>query len=152
MKLAAELGSDIPFFLAQSAAWCRGRGEIVEPASLPNSIPILLIKPPFAVHTPWAYQQWRESLEIPGVDYSAQKMPWGELVNDLERPVFQKYFQLAEWKRWLLAQSEVAGALMSGSGSTMFAVLRTKDAGMPLAKRFAAQFGQNLWFGLTETV
>ena len=152
MKLAGELGSDIPFFFVQGAAWCRGRGEIVEPASLPSSLPILLVKPPFAVPTPWAYQQWHDSLEIPGVDYSAQKMPWGELVNDLERPVFQKYFQLPEWKRWLRAQPEVAGALMSGSGSTMFAVLRSKEAGMSLAERFAAEFGQNLWFGLTETV
>ena len=50
--------------------------------------------------------------------------PWGELVNDLERPVFEKYLLLADLKMWLLAQPEVVGALLSGSGSTLFAVLR----------------------------
>jgi 4-diphosphocytidyl-2-C-methyl-D-erythritol kinase len=152
VDLAAAIGSDIPFFLVQGVARCRGRGEIVEPATLPETLPVLLIKPPFGVPTPWAYQQWKDSLEIPGIDYEPQKLPWGELVNDLERPVFQKFLQLAEMKRWLLAQPETAGALMSGSGSTMFAVLRSKAEGMELAQRVAVEFGQNLWVGLTETV
>ena len=72
------------------------------------------------------------------------------LVN--ERPVFEKFIQLAEMKRWLLAQPEAAGALMSGSGSTMFAVLREPAAGPALAEKVAAQFGRNLWLALTETV
>jgi 4-diphosphocytidyl-2-C-methyl-D-erythritol kinase len=151
-ELAAAIGSDVPFFLAQGAARCRGRGEKVEPATLAWSLPVLLIKAPFGVPTPWAYQQWKDSIEIPGIEYGPQKFPWGELINDLERPVFQKYLQLAEMKRWLLAQPEAAGALMSGSGSTMFAVLRSKESGMRLAERVAIEFGQNLWVGLAETV
>lgn len=150
-RAAAELGSDIPFFIYQSAARCTGRGEIVEPCEVP-SLPLLLIKPPFGVPTPWAYRQWRDSREIPGVNYGEQTFSWGALVNDLERPVFEKYIQLAEIKRWLLQQPEAAGALMSGSGSTIFAVLREKVAGMDLAGRVAAQFGPDLWIALTETV
>ncbi len=149
--LAAGLGSDIPFFVHQSAAWCRGRGEIVEPCKLP-SLPLLFIKPPFAVSTPWAYRRWRDSLEIPEMTYAAQKFPWGELVNDLERPVFEKWIQLAELKRWLLGQPEAAGALMSGSGSAVFALLRDKAAGTSLAGKVTEQFGENLWVRLTETV
>jgi 4-diphosphocytidyl-2-C-methyl-D-erythritol kinase len=149
--LAAELGSDVPFFLYQSAAWCRGRGEIVEPCAL-TPLPVLLIKPPFGVPTPWAYQRWRDSLEIPGIAYAAQPSAWGELVNDLERPVFEKFLQLAELKSWLLAQPETAGALMSGSGSTVFALLHDKAAGMALAERFLAEFGTTFWLGLAETV
>lgn len=152
MPLAASLGSDVPFFLVQSAAWCRGRGEKVEAAPLKQSVPVLLIKPPFGVPTPWAYKQWRDSLEIPGLDYGPQKFAWGELVNDLERPVFEKFLQLAEWKRRLREQPEVDGALMSGSGSTVFAVLKSRDVGMGLAQRVAAEFGPNLWVGLAETV
>jgi 4-diphosphocytidyl-2-C-methyl-D-erythritol kinase len=151
-RIAAVLGSDVPFFLAQSAAWCRGRGELVEPAPLPQQAQLFLIKPPFGVPTPWAYRQWQDSLEIPGLDYGAQKLPWGELVNDLERPVFEKYLQLPQLKQWLLRQEEVAGALMSGSGSTMFAVLRTQPAGPALAEKFVAEFGTNFWLGLAETV
>jgi 4-diphosphocytidyl-2-C-methyl-D-erythritol kinase len=116
------------------------------------TLPLLLIKPPFGVSTPWAYQHWRDSVEIPGVPYEAQGFPWGSLMNDLERPVFEKYVQLAEWKRWLLGQPEVAGALMSGSGSTVFAVLRDGGGGEALAQRVIAEFGTELWIGLAQTV
>ena len=153
-RIAAEIGSDIPFFLARGAAWCRGRGELVEPSALPHSLPLLLIKPPFGVPTPWAYQRWRDSLEIPGVLYAPQILEAVggiTLMNDLERPVFEKFIQLAEMKRWLLEQPEVAAALMSGSGSTMFAVLREKSLGPALSEKARAQFGPHTWLALTET-
>lgn len=150
--MAAELGSDIPFFIYQSAAVIRGRGEHVEPVNFPHALPLLLIKPPFGVPTPWAYKQWRDSQEIPGVSYAAQSFPWGELVNDLERPVFAKYIFLADLKTWLLQQPEVTGALMSGSGSTVFAVLREKEAVASLGNRIGAEFGTNLWCCACETV
>ena len=151
-RIAAEIGSDVPFFLARSAAWCRGRGEIVEPCALPGALPLLLIKPSFGVPTPWAYQRWRDSLEIPGVPYAPQQFGWGTLVNDLERPVFEKFIQLAEMKRWLLEQPGTAGALMSGSGSTVFALLREKGDGPALSEKARAQFGPHTWLALTETV
>ena len=150
--MAADLGSDIPFFIYQSAAMIRGRGEQVEPIEFPHALPLLLIKPPFGVPTPWAYQQWRDSREIPGVRYAAQTFAWGSLVNELERPVFQKYIFLADVKSWLLQQPEVAGALMSGSGSTVFALLREKESAAALSSRVAAEFGTNLWCCLCETV
>lgn len=151
-KLAAELGSDVPFFIAQSAAWCRGRGEQVSAAEFPHRLPLLLIKPPFGVPTPWAYQRWKDSREIPGVHYAEQTFPWGTLVNELERPVFEKFVFLAGLKTWLLAQPEVAGALLSGSGSTVLAVLREKSAAEALGMRLAAEFGQDLWVYLAETL
>jgi 4-diphosphocytidyl-2-C-methyl-D-erythritol kinase len=151
-RIAAEIGSDVPFFLARSAAVCRGRGEVVEPCVLPRSLPLLLIKPPFGVPTPWAYQRWRDSLEIPGVPYAPQTPGGITLVNDLERPVFEKFIQLAEMKRWLLDQPETAGALMSGSGSTVFALLCEKAAGPALVEKARTQFGEHTWLMLTETV
>ena len=150
--MAADLGSDIPFFIYQSAAMIRGRGEHVEPVEFPHALPLFLIKPPFGVPTPWAYQQWRDSREIPGVLYAAQTFAWGSLVNELERPVFQKYIFLADVKSWLLQQPEVEGALMSGSGSTVFALLRDKESAAVLSSRVAAEFGTNLWCCLCETV
>jgi 4-diphosphocytidyl-2-C-methyl-D-erythritol kinase len=149
--LAARLGSDIPFFLHRSAAVCRGRGEIVEPADFPHTLQLVLIKPPFGVPTPWAYKQWRDSVELPGVDYGAQNFPWGRLVNDLERPVFEKYIFLAALKRWLFAQPQAAGAMMSGSGSTMFAVARDEAAAGELAEKTRAEFGANLWICVCRT-
>lgn len=150
-ELAAELGSDVPFFVYRSAAMCRGRGERVEPIAFAESLPLLLLKPPFPVPTPLAYQRWRDSRELPGVRYSAQEFAWGELGNDLERPVFEKYLLLAELKTWLLAQPEVAGALMSGSGSTMFAILHSGDSGGDaLAERARSEFGE-LWTCVCST-
>lgn len=144
-EVAAELGSDVPFFIYRSAALCQGRGERVEPLAFPDVVPLLLLKPPFPVPTPLAYQRWQVSREIPGVPYTAQDFSWGTLMNDLERPVFEKYCLLAEMKTWLLEQPEVAGALMSGSGSTVFAVLHSSGASSQLlADRAQAEFG-DIW-------
>jgi len=150
--IAAQLGSDIPFFIYRSAAVCRGRGELVEPVNFPHKLPLLLIKPPFGVPTPWAYKCWAGSVEIPDVPYAPQYFPWGKLVNDLERPVFEKYLFLALLKRWLLAQPEVAGALMSGSGSTTLAVLRDESMAGSLTERVRAEFGAELWVCGCSTV
>ncbi len=141
----------MPFFIYRAAAMCRGRGEKVEPVTLAQSLPLLLLKPSFPVPTPLAYQRWRGSRELPGVQYDEQAFSWGHLVNDLERPVFEKFFLLAEIKTWLLAQPEVAGALMSGSGSTSFAVLRSPDAAQALADRARAEFGE-IWTCACSTV
>jgi 4-diphosphocytidyl-2-C-methyl-D-erythritol kinase len=151
-RMAADLGSDIPFFIYQSAARITGRGENVEPEIFTEQLPLLLIKPPFGVPTPWAYKQWKDSQEIPGVSYAPQTFPWGTLVNDLERPVFEKYLFLAQLKGWLLEQPEVQGALMSGSGSTVFAVLKGKQLGYELGERLAREFGPDLWCFLCETI
>ncbi len=149
--LAAEIGSDVPFFLAGSAAMCRGRGEIVEPTPFPHQLPLLLIKPGFGVPTPWAYSRWRDALEIPGISYAPQLFSWGRLVNDLERPVFEKHLFLAILKRWLLEQPETTGALMSGSGSTCFTVLRDVADGSALEARAREAFGA-AWTCLCQTL
>ena len=150
--MAADLGSDVPLFIYRSASLIRGRGELVEPVAGLPELPLLLLKPPFGVPTPWAYKNWAAARELPGVRYAAQEFPWGALVNDLERPVFEKYLFLAGLKQWLLEQPEVAGALMSGSGSTVFALLREKQLGFALGERVAAEFGTDLWCYLCETV
>ena len=149
--LAGRIGSDVPFFLTRGAARCRGRGEIIEPIELFPKLPLLLLKPEFGVPTPWAYQRWRDSRELPGVDYAPQ--PFGELTlqNDLERPVFEKHIFLARMKGWLREQPEVAAALMSGSGSTMFAVLHDQAAAEMLANRARAELDPALWIFAVQT-
>jgi 4-diphosphocytidyl-2-C-methyl-D-erythritol kinase len=151
MQMAAALGSDVPVFLHPGPAWCRGRGEIVEPASGFEPLPILLMKPAFGISTPWAYKQWSQSQPLRGVNYDPQPFPWGTLENDLERPVFEKHLLLPTMKEWLRAQPETAGALMSGSGSTMFALLRDPASGPGLATRARALFGPGLWLCQTMT-
>src|SRR4051794_11870866 len=51
IELGAQLGSDVPFFVVRSAAFCRGRGEIVTPTSMETKFRLLLLKPDFSVPT-----------------------------------------------------------------------------------------------------
>jgi len=152
LQIAASLGSDIPFFLMPGAVRCTGRGEILEAAPSPPALPVLLLKPGFGVATPDAYKRWKDAAALPGISYDPQVFPWGELVNDLEKPVFQKHLFLAEVKQWLLERPEVAGALMSGSGSTMFALLHNgKEAeSVAFAAREALDPGLWWWAGEIE--
>jgi 4-diphosphocytidyl-2-C-methyl-D-erythritol kinase len=143
--IAGDLGSDVPFFLAGGAARCRGRGEIVESISTLPPLSLLLFKPEFGVPTPSAYRQWRDSLELPNVDYNPQQVVGLDLVNDLEPPVFEKHIFLAQMKTWLREQPEIAAALLSGSGSTMFALLRDSSAGDAVTSRARAELDPNLW-------
>ena len=151
-KMAEMIGSDVPFFIFQSAAVCKGRGEVVGPTRLREGLPLLLLKPEFGVLTQWAYSRWRESHEIFGVSYGGQQFAQQSFVNDLERPVFEKFVFLAELKMWLLNQPEVGAALMSGSGSTIFAVVRDNTDVDLLATRAKAALDAELWTCVTHTL
>jgi 4-diphosphocytidyl-2-C-methyl-D-erythritol kinase len=151
-KMAEMIGSDVPFFIFQSAAVCKGRGEFVSPTRLREHLSVLLLKPEFGVPTQWAYSRWRDSREIPGVSYGAQQFTQQSFVNDLERPVFEKFVFLAEIKMWLLKQPEVGAALMSGSGSTVFAAIRDNVDVDRLATRAKAELDPELWTCVTRTL
>lgn len=150
--LASNIGSDVPFFLFRSAAFCRGRGELVVPAPLSHPLSLLLLKPAFGVPTPWAYARWKDSRELRNISYAAQEFAGITFVNDLERPVFEKHVFLATAKMWLLAQPEVAVAMMSGSGSTLFAVLQQPGSAEGVAARAKSQLDPQLWTCVCETL
>ena len=142
---AGELGSDVPFFLHDKPCWCRGRGELVEPIAAVLNRQVVLLKPAFGVSTPDAYGRWEGSQELPGVAYGTQTVSGIDLVNDLERPVFEKHLFLAEMKMWLLAQEGVEAALMSGSGSTMVAILAEGGDGQDLVNAARQELDPKLW-------
>jgi 4-diphosphocytidyl-2-C-methyl-D-erythritol kinase len=153
IEIAASLGSDIPFFLMPGPVRCTGRGEILTPAPTPPPpLHVLLLKPSFGVPTPDAYGRWKTAETLPGLDHSPISFPWGELINDLERPVFFKHRFLAELKLWLNSRPEVAAALMSGSGSTVFAILNTPAVAEDIARAAKLELDPYLWswHGLTE--
>jgi len=144
-ELGATAGSDVPFFVFESPAICRGRGEVVTPIQLPERLSILLLKPAFVVPTQLAYSRWQDSREIPDVPYAAQQFADQTFINDLEHPVFEKFVFLARLKIWLLKQPEVGAALMSGSGSTVFAVIRPNADADLLATRAKSELDAELW-------
>ena len=150
-KMAAEIGSDVPFFIFRSAAVCKGRGELVAPSRLRKQLSILLLKPAFGVPTQWAYSRWRDSNEIPSLPYGPQAFGGQTYANDLERPVFEKFVFLGQLKKWLLKQPEVGAALLSGSGSTVFAVIRDGVNANQLAGRATAELDPELWTCRCET-
>lgn len=150
-KMAEAIGSDVPFFIFQSAAVCKGRGELVIPTRLREQLSVLLLKPEFGVPTQWAYSRCRGSCEIPGVSYAAQEVARQTFVNDLERPVFEKFIFLAQLKMWLRKQPEVGAALMSGSGSALFAVIRSNADADLLAMRAKVELDPDLWTCVCNT-
>lgn len=149
-KIAARLGSDVPFFIRRMPAICRGRGEIIEPFDVPESLKILLIKPPFGVETPWAYKAWAASRSLSDQLEAEQDLGWIRIFNSLERPVFEKFLVLPAVKEWLRGQPEVRAAAMSGSGSTVFAVLGSAASGAGLERRVRDIFGETLWTALCD--
>ena len=146
-ELGGEIGSDVGFFIYGAASRCTGRGEKVEP--LPEwkgwRPRVVLLKPSFGVSTPDAYRRWSGSRELPGIPYGEQDVGGHVLVNDLERPVFEKHLFLAEVKRWLMGRPGVRGAMMSGSGSTMFAVVEDEGTGRALMEDAARELDPTLW-------
>jgi 4-diphosphocytidyl-2-C-methyl-D-erythritol kinase len=138
-NLAASIGSDVPFFIRCVPAVCRGRGERIEPVQGVPDAELILVKPPFPVSTAWAYGAWAAAPKSNAT--FAPKFGSNSMVNDLEAPVFSKHLQLPVLKCWLAGQPGVVAAMMSGSGSTVFAVL--DGAGEDLDGRVREEFGKS---------
>jgi 4-diphosphocytidyl-2-C-methyl-D-erythritol kinase len=144
LTAAAELGSDVAFFIEPRSAWCTGRGEKMEPRDFLADGWVCLAKPGFLVPTAWAYAAYAK---LPEGRKRGEEVDtvWGSLRNDLEPAVFAKYLLLAEIKRWFQHQPETEIALMSGSGSTTFAVTRSAALANALRERFVTVFGDDFW-------
>jgi len=158
-QIAAELGSDIPFFLQTKPALATGRGEKIQSLDFFPGLQgaaFLLIHPGFGVPTPWAYQNLARFPEaLNGKPGRAQKLvallqtadaktAGVEFYNSLERPVFEKYPLLALFREFLL-ENGAAAALMSGSGSTTFAVAQSPASAEELAEKIKGRFGGSYW-------
>lgn len=149
--LAAELGSDVPFFLTGGTASVRGRGEKITP--LPDAPPLWLVvvKPEENVSTGWAYNQLdaipdrashratkrlEEALRNGDTD---RIVAWQS--NDFELPVFAHFPRLA----WLHDELQMAGALTSrlcGSGSALYGVAADEAAAQKIAALLRASYPQ----------
>lgn len=158
-SIAASLGSDIPFFLQSKPALGTGRGECIKPLEFFPALRgarFLLIHPGFGIPTPWAYENLaRFPSALNGQPGRAQKLVSAlqktdlktaatEFYNSLEAPALKKYPLLALFQEFLREEGATA-TLMSGSGSTTFAVLQDQSAAEELAQKFQGHFGQANW-------
>ena len=147
-ELAALIGSDIPFCIAGGTAIATGRGERLSPLPSLEKLYVVLAKyRSIAVSTPWAYKTYRQQF---GHTYLAdadarsrrkQQVRSGALVsaisqrngkrigellqNDLEKAVLPAYPQVAQLRQ-TLSNLETLGVMMSGSGSTVFALVESQ--------------------------
>jgi 4-diphosphocytidyl-2-C-methyl-D-erythritol kinase len=158
-QIASSLGSDIPFFFQNNPALGTGRGEQIQPlepfAALKGAA-FLLIHPGFGIPTAWAYQELarfppaqngqpgRAQRLISLLQSGDLKRGGKEFYNSLEAPALVKYPLLALFQEFLQANGAEA-TLMSGSGSTTFAVVRDRAAGEALAEKFRGKFGRANW-------
>jgi 4-diphosphocytidyl-2-C-methyl-D-erythritol kinase len=160
--IAASLGSDIPFFLQNKPALATGRGERIQPLdSFPalHGAAFLLVHPGFGIATAWAYQQLarfpaalngragRAQTLVSLLQTAGLQAAGKEFYNSLETPALEKYPLLALFQEFLRARGADA-TLMSGSGSTTFAVVRNQAAAEDLAEEFKAKFGATNWLAV----
>ena len=103
-KLAAQIGSDVPFFLHGGLAYATGRGEILTPLDYLPDLWLLLVKPEVSVSTKWAYDNLKFGLtnskknttfaslknSLSGIDKLREVCH-----NDMEEAVFYRYPELA---------------------------------------------------------
>lgn len=157
LELAAELGSDCPFFIDAQPSIMRGRGEVIEPldATLASSLRgarIALFKPDFSVETAWAYAQLiadspnsyqaesEAQIKLRDFDETNYELP-KLLYNSFERAVGKKYLAIPTLLDVLRAQG--VACLMSGSGSCCFALLDSAPVSPSLIKDLC----HNAWGG-----
>ena len=128
--VAADVGSDVAFFLSLPAGWCTGRGEHVAPEPPGAGFHVVLVLPPVGLSTPAVFRQLTPPATPRSGDPIRQAFRAGDVValgaalfNRLEEPAFALAPDVDRVYRRLAALDPV-GCLMSGSGSAVFAVCR----------------------------
>lgn len=126
LELAAQLGSDCPFFIKNRIVLAEGRGEEMKEITIEGleRKTIVLVLPRISVSTAWAYS--RISPSIPKFTLeeiiSEDILDWKKiLVNDFEKPVYESYPVLKEIRDRLYGLGALY-ASMSGSGSTIYGI------------------------------
>jgi 4-diphosphocytidyl-2-C-methyl-D-erythritol kinase len=140
-SIGSRLGSDVPFFLTADAAWCTGRGEHVVPVTVGKPIWLVLVCPASGCSTAEVYRRVHmsahpddgsgmlEALRAGNVEEMGKR-----LHNRLEEAASTVTQDVRFWKE-RLALLNPAGAVMTGSGSTVYALCRDEAE----AKRIAQQ-------------
>ena len=138
-KMGVKIGADIPFCLMGGTALSEGIGEILTPLPSPRRENeerfILIAKPPAAVSTAFVYKNLKldKNTEHPDVDGMTDALKKGDydhivkrLGNVLESVTIPAYPEIGKIKEIAILNG-AEGALMSGSGPTVFALFDDKE-------------------------
>ncbi|MBK8499515.1 MAG: 4-(cytidine 5'-diphospho)-2-C-methyl-D-erythritol kinase [Flavobacteriales bacterium] len=127
--LAAELGSDCPFFIEGRPCIATGRGELLRPMQLDLSIWMIQIVHP-GIHVPTAQVYGQidssgRSVDLASILHGSDPSAWqDQVINSMEKIVFAQHPAVEAIKSRLLAEG-ASYASMSGSGSAVFGIFRT---------------------------
>ncbi len=132
-EYALSLGSDCPFFIDPKPVLAKGRGEIFSDVVLDLSgYHLLMVKPNVHVSTAEAYKNispHKSRLSLNGLIRFPVNKWKGNIVNHFENYVFEAYPEVSQLKQ-LLYDEGATFALMSGSGSAVFALFRSEKIGL----------------------
>lgn len=156
-ELAGQLGSDVPFFLNGSAAWCTGRGEIITPETQARPLHLVIAAPPQGLSTAEVYR----GVEVPAQPVNGKAIraafragdheQVGRLLhNRLQASAERISVAVTELYR-LLEKLDVLGACMSGSGSSLFGVCRDRRDALRVASQLSAQLAAGAAHSLEQT-
>jgi 4-diphosphocytidyl-2-C-methyl-D-erythritol kinase len=150
MEMGLSLGADVPFFVfSASSAWAFGVGERLQAAEALPSFALLLVNPGFALSTKTIYENLNLRLTNETIHYSiprfltVQSMAEG-LFNDLETVSVGMHPVLAHIKSDLTACGAL-GALMSGSGPTVFGIFETEQQAVAAQKVLSVRNGWSVF-------
>jgi len=147
-ELAGEMGADVPYCLTGGTALATGRGERVNPLPQPVSLWFVLGLSDDPLYTREVYDDFDPARDAAGARSLplVQALERGEnekvvtlMHNDLERPAFRLRPGLEDKKAAML-EAGAAGALMAGSGPTIFAVARDAGDAAAIAGRVEPAF------------
>ena len=142
MAEGAKLGADVPFFLFAAPAWATGIGDVLRTVPPLPEVCYVLVNPGVAVSTAAVYQNLRltspdEVTKLPGFPSTVPELA-AFLHNDLEQVTIGRHPQLAAIKT-RLCDLGAAGALMSGSGPTLFGVFASAKVAEAARKVLATE-------------
>lgn len=141
MSLGVRLGADVPFFLYAPVAIAEGIGEALSPVAEMPALWLVLVNPGVPVSTAWVYKNLRltgqkNSDRLPN-SFADVASVCAIMANDLEAVTIPAFPIIGEIKERLL-QSGAVGAMMSGSGPTVFALYASEAAARQSAEKVAA--------------
>ncbi len=141
--LGAQLGADVPFFIYQQPAWATGIGTRLAPLPPLPQVAYLLVNPGIAVSTEAVYQSLQltkggELASLPRFSVVTRDDLCAALHNDLESVTLSRYPLLQQIKDRLLRVGAL-GALMSGSGATIFGVFENLAAADKAGRQLQAE-------------
>lgn len=146
-RVAAGLGSDVPFFLYGGTMLGRGRGELLTPLDPLKGGTFLVVKPEVSIPTAWVYSQptfgltsHRPRLNLRTANSVLARFPRGALPfrNALEAAVLPAYPVVARLVEELLSE-QPCFASMTGSGSAVFAIFEHEARAVEVARRFSVR-------------